>query len=123
MLRVEKPWGSELIWARSNRIAGKILTINAGERLSLQFHERKEEAIYVLSGQLTLVTRTAPEAEDERTLLSPGESFHVYPGDIHRFEASDGEVVLVEVSTPELEDVFRLEDDYDRGRGEKGIRR
>ncbi len=114
MKRVDKPWGHELIWANSKRIAGKILNIKKGHRLSLQYHEKKEEAIYVMSGILTLTTTDHKTGEQCEKLLKTGESHHIFPGDIHRFEAKDEDVVLVEVSTPELSDVVRIEDDYKR---------
>ncbi len=113
MKRVEKPWGHELIWANSDRIAGKVLSITKGHRLSLQYHEKKEEAIYVMSGNLYLTT-TNKSGDNIETVLTVGESYHIYPGDIHRFEAREDDVVLVEVSTPELKDVIRVEDDYKR---------
>ena len=112
--KIKKPWGYELIWANCNKFAGKILVIDAGQRLSRQYHLQKEEAIYVLNGTLTL---EIGQKENLKTiLLNPGESFHVRPGTIHRFCASDGRVELAEVSTPELDDVVRLEDDYDRSK-------
>ena len=110
--RVEKPWGHELIWAHTDRYAGKILVIEAGQRLSLQYHRQKEESIYVLSGRLRL------ELEDDSGALrlhelGPGEHFDVPVGRRHRFGA-DERVELVEVSSPELGDVVRLEDDFGR---------
>lgn len=111
--RVPKPWGHEHIWAETDRYAGKILTIRSGERLSLQFHRQKDESIYVLSGRLAL-TLENESGDLETHELGPGESRRIAPGRRHRFEAlSDTE--LIEVSTPELDDVVRLEDDYGRG--------
>lgn len=110
--RVEKPWGHEEIWAETPRYLGKILSINAGHRLSLQFHRVKDEAIYVLRGTLRLTL------EDDAGILQvldlgPGSSRRIAPGRKHRFEAvSDCE--LCEVSSPELDDVVRLQDDYGR---------
>jgi mannose-6-phosphate isomerase-like protein (cupin superfamily) len=109
---VPKPWGHELIWAVTGRYCGKLIAIDAGRRLSLQRHERKEESVYVLSGRLHLHL----EGDDGvvRVIeVGPGESWHIPPGRIHRFEAPEA-VELVEVSTPELDDVERLEDDYGR---------
>lgn len=110
--RIEKPWGYELIWAHSGRYVGKILHINAGAALSYQYHRVKEETIYVLSGVLTLHV-----SEDDRPPrvieLRQGEAFHITPGLRHRFEAK-AEVDLLEASTPELDDVVRLEDRYGR---------
>ncbi len=114
MKKIEKPWGYEVIWANSERIAGKVLYIRQGHRLSLQYHEKKEEAIYVMSGNLILTTTDSKTGKNVETSLSTGESHHIYPGDIHRFEARDSDVTLVEVSTPELSDVVRIEDDYKR---------
>lgn len=114
MKKVEKPWGHEIIWANSERIAGKVLFIKKGHRLSLQYHEKKEEAIYVMQGTLTLTKADSKTGEKVVTTLNVGESHHVYPGDVHRFEAKESDVTLVEVSTPELYDVIRIEDDYKR---------
>lgn len=114
MKKVDKPWGYEVIWANSDRIAGKMLYIKQGHRLSLQYHEKKEEAIYVVQGQLVLVTADKDTGKKTESFLNQGESYHIYPGDIHRFAARDSDVVLVEVSTSELNDVVRLEDDYKR---------
>ena len=110
--RVEKPWGYELIWAKTDRYVGKLLHIDAGHALSYQFHEIKEETIYVLSGVLHL--HVAEGDEDPRVVeLAPGEVFHIRPGLRHRFEAPEA-VELLEASTPELDDVVRLEDRYGR---------
>lgn len=111
---IDKPWGHEEIWAYTKRYAGKILHINKGKRLSLQFHEKKEETIYVLDGSLLVIYGDSEESLKE-TVLKPGESMHIYTGLIHRFCATEGsEVRVVEVSTPELDDVVRLSDDYGR---------
>ena len=110
--RVEKPWGYELIWAHCGRYLGKILHINAGCALSYQYHRVKEETIYVLSGVLTL--HVSEDDSPPRVLeLKVGEGFHITPGLRHRFEAK-GEVELLEASTPEIDDVVRLEDRYGR---------
>ena len=114
MEKVEKPWGYEVIWANSDRIAGKLLYIKKGHRLSLQYHEKKEEAIYVMQGNLTLITADSQTGKQVESILKEGSSHHVYPGDVHRFEARESDVTLVEVSTPELYDVVRIEDDYKR---------
>jgi len=113
MRRVEKPWGHEVIWAETDRYAGKLLHIEAGHALSLQYHERKAESIYVLAGRLHL--HHAPSIDEEVTVkvLETGTSFDIVPGTVHRFEAREN-VTLVEVSTPELDDVVRLEDRYGR---------
>ena len=110
--RVPKPWGHELIWAHTDRYVGKVLLIETGKRLSLQRHEIKDEAIYVLAGRL----RLSLEDEDgvvQTEELGPGDHRRVATGRIHRYEALE-RVELMEVSTPELDDVVRLEDDYGR---------
>ena len=107
--RVDKPWGYELRFARTDRYAGKVLFIQAGAQLSLQYHETKDEAFYVQSGTLELVL-----GKDQRVdTLKAGEARRIVPGTIHRFRAKT-DVLLFEVSTPELEDVVRLADDYGR---------
>ena len=110
--RVEKPWGHELIWALTDRYCGKVLVIEAGKRLSLQKHVAKDESIYVLSGRLLLYLED--DGGDVRQVeLGPGEARHVPTGRIHRYEALE-RTELFEVSTPELDDVVRLSDDYGR---------
>ena len=109
---VDKPWGHELIWARTDRYAGKILHVRAGEALSLQYHRVKEETIMVLSGRLQLIYFAEGDPPRSRELL-PREPFHITPGLRHRMIALEDTDVL-EVSTPELEDVVRLEDRYNR---------
>ena len=111
MKRVEKPWGHEVRFICTDRYAGKLLFIKAGAQLSLQYHEHKDETFYVQSGTLELVLGRGDEQRVER--LGPGESRHITPGTIHRFRAvTDCE--LFEVSTPELDDVVRIEDDFGR---------
>lgn len=112
MTRVDKPWGHEEIWAHTSKYVGKVLHIKAGHRLSQQFHRVKEETVRVLQGRLHL--ETGMGADSLSQALSPGEVFHVPPGTIHRFCATSEDVVLLEVSTPEIDDVVRLEDDYAR---------
>lgn len=112
---IEKPWGHEEIWAQTSRYAGKILFIKKGHRLSRQYHQVKEETIMVQEGVLTC--EEGPRAQGEsviRHTLLPGDVFHVRPGTIHRFCAEETDVRLVEVSTAEIQDVVRLEDDYRR---------
>jgi mannose-6-phosphate isomerase len=109
---VDKPWGHELIWARTDRYVGKILHVRAGEALSLQYHRVKDETIMVMSGRIQLVYFAEGEPPRSRE-LAPREPFHVTPGMRHRIIAiEDSE--LLEVSTTELEDVVRLEDRYGR---------
>ena len=110
--RVEKPWGYELIWAKTDRYVGKVIHIDAGQALSLQYHERKDETIHVLRGVLQFVV--GPSAEQLQTItMNEGESYHVTPGLVHRMVAVT-DVDILEASTPELTDVVRLEDRYGR---------
>jgi mannose-6-phosphate isomerase len=109
--KVEKPWGYELRFVRTDRYAGKFLFIRKGQQLSLQYHRRKDEAFFVQEGTLDLVLGEGSEQRSVR--LGPGESWHIPPGTIHRFRAVT-DVGLFEVSTPELDDVVRIEDDYGR---------
>lgn len=111
--RTEKPWGYELLWSETSHYAGKIIHIYAGKRLSLQYHHKKHESVLVLSGTLLL---HLGQGDDARVIeLHTGESADIAAGDIHRFEAyAEGDVEIVEVSTPYLDDVVRLEDDYNR---------
>jgi mannose-6-phosphate isomerase len=110
--RVDKPWGHELIWAHTDRYVGKVLVIEAGKRLSLQRHEVKDESILVTVGRLRLSLE-----DDDGTLrveeLVPGDHRHVRTGRLHRYEAIE-RTELMEVSTPELDDVVRIEDDFGR---------
>ena len=110
--RVDKPWGGELIWAQTERYVGKILTIEAGRRLSLQRHEVKDETIYVLAGRLRLTLEDDAGAIRIEE-LGPGDARRVATGRIHRYEAIE-RCEVIEVSTPELDDVVRLEDDFGR---------
>jgi mannose-6-phosphate isomerase len=110
--RVDKPWGHELIWALTDRYCGKVIVIETGRRLSLQYHEQKDEAILVMSGRLLLHI----DDDDGRMTtreLGAGDAAHVAVGRRHRFEAIE-RVELIEVSTPELSDVVRVEDDFGR---------
>jgi mannose-6-phosphate isomerase len=109
---VPKPWGEERVFAEESRYAGKLLLIRKGEALSLQYHDRKEETIHVLEGILGLFVERDGLRRDLR--LEAGESFHIEPGTRHRMEAPEVDCLLVEVSTPELDDVVRLEDRYGR---------
>ena len=111
--RIEKPWGHELLWARTDRYVGKLLVIEPGKRLSLHKHLEKDESIYVLAGPLFL--HLEDEAGEVRLReLGAGEHARIPTGRIHRFEARAQRVELMEVSTPELDDVVRIEDDYGR---------
>ena len=110
--RVEKPWGYELIWADTELYVGKILHVNAGESLSLQYHEEKDETIHVLSGAIRYFVGPAPETMVEHEMTA-GMSFRTTPGMVHRMIAiSDCDVL--EASTPHLDDIVRLGDRYGR---------
>jgi mannose-6-phosphate isomerase-like protein (cupin superfamily) len=111
MQKVDKPWGHEIRFVCTDRFAGKVLFIRAGSQLSLQYHERKDEAFLVQDGTLELVLGRGAGQRVER--LGPGEARRIAPGTIHRFRAIS-DCTLFEVSTPELDDVVRLEDDYGR---------
>ena len=110
--RLAKPWGYELIWARTERYVGKVLHVRRGESLSLQYHRVKDETIRVLSGRLSLEVGEA-ESAWQTVELGPGDGWHIPPGLRHRMIAIEDTDVL-EVSTPELDDVVRLEDRYGR---------
>jgi mannose-6-phosphate isomerase-like protein (cupin superfamily) len=109
--RVPKPWGHELVFAETERYAGKILHIEPGHRLSLQYHERKDESLYVLSGEVYLSVEVDGQMRELK--LGPGETYRIRPGMRHRMRA-EAVCEIVEVSTPELSDVVRLEDAYGR---------
>ena len=108
----KKPWGHEELWASTDGYVGKILFIKKGHRLSRQYHVVKEETIMVLEGMLYI---EIGENGEQQMYLPAGYTFHVEPKTVHRFCAVDQDVRLVEVSTPHLQDVVRLEDDYNRG--------
>ena len=110
--RVEKPWGYELVWARTERYVGKILHVKAGHVLSLQYHNRKDETMHVLLGELILRTQ-AGEILESRSFKA-GETAHIPAKLIHQIEAVVDSDVL-EASTPELDDLVRLQDRYGRG--------
>jgi mannose-6-phosphate isomerase len=110
--RVAKPWGYELIWAHADRYAGKILHIERGQALSYQYHRIRDETIHLVRGRLQLEVAAGDEPR-QSIILSPGESFHIRPGLRHRMTALETCEIL-EASTPELDDVVRLEDRYGR---------
>jgi mannose-6-phosphate isomerase len=110
--RVEKPWGWELVWATTEKYAGKLLFVRAGESLSLQLHEVKEESWLVREGRARLVLGTAEDALEEREIVA-GDTCHLLPGTIHRLTAIE-DTLVIEVSTPQLDDVVRLDDLYGR---------
>ena len=111
--RVEKPWGYELIWALTEEYAGKLLSVNAGHQLSLQFHKQKDESWYVLDGRAELEFAGAGEKTTSTEVVTPGAAFRITPGTVHRIRALEDTLVL-EVSTAHLDDVIRLEDVYGR---------
>ena len=111
--RVEKPWGYELVWALAERYCGKILFVEAGHALSLQFHNVKDESWYVQQGRAQLELGQPGEPDPTVEVVGPGAAFRLRPGTVHRLRALEDTVVL-EVSTPDLEDVVRLEDEYGR---------
>jgi mannose-6-phosphate isomerase len=110
--RVDKPWGYELLYALTDRYCGKVIFIRGGEELSLQFHREKDETLYVQSGRVEFEIGD-PGKPVDREVVGPGRAFHLQPGTVHRLCALEDTVVL-EVSTPELDDIVRLEDRYGR---------
>jgi mannose-6-phosphate isomerase-like protein (cupin superfamily) len=110
---VPKPWGHETIWAHTDRYVGKILHIKAGQALSVQYHERKDETVYLLTGEMNYWVQLEGETELRDVRLRQGEAFRITPGTVHYMEAVTDCDVL-EASTPELDDVVRLKDRYGR---------
>jgi mannose-6-phosphate isomerase len=110
--RVEKPWGYELIYATTDRYCGKLIFIRSGEQLSLQFHKAKDETIYIQSGRVALEIGE-PGKHLDTEVVGPGRAFRLVAGTVHRMRALEDATVL-EVSTPEIDDVVRLEDRYGR---------
>jgi mannose-6-phosphate isomerase-like protein (cupin superfamily) len=111
--KVEKPWGWELIWADTDLYVGKILWVRAGFSLSLQFHNEKDESWYVQSGKATVELGEVGQGSLNTEVIGEGASFHFIPGTVHRVTALEDTTIL-EVSTPHLDDVVRLEDAYGR---------
>ena len=111
MTRIEKPWGYELHWARTDRYVGKVLHVKAGHALSLQYHNQKDETIYLYAGRMLFEIER--DGALQRQEMRPGEAVHITPRTVHRMTAIEDCDVL-EVSTPELDDVVRLEDRYGR---------
>ena len=109
--RVEKPWGHEVIWAHTERYVGKLLHVKAGQALSLQYHQVKDETIHLQAGTLDLQVDEGAGMLTKR--LGVGESYHIKPLTKHRMVAVT-DCDILEVSTPELDDVVRLEDRYGR---------
>ena len=111
VVRVDKPWGYELLWARTAQYVGKIIHVNAGHALSLQYHHVKTETVYIASGRVRYEIK---DGDALRPLdLGPGDRLHIPAGTIHRVTAIE-DADIFEVSTPELDDVVRLEDRYGR---------
>ena len=111
--RVDKPWGYELIWALSEHYCGKLLFVRAGQALSLQFHREKDESWRLHSGRAEIELAPVGEAVTAKEVVGAGACFRLRPGTVHRIRAVDDTTIL-EVSTPHLEDVVRLEDSYGR---------
>jgi mannose-6-phosphate isomerase len=111
--KVEKPWGYELIWARTEIYVGKVLFVKAGHSLSLQFHREKDESWLVQSGRAKLELGEVGESILKEEVIAAGAAFHYVPGTVHRVTAIEDTTIL-EVSTPQLDDVVRLEDAYGR---------
>jgi mannose-6-phosphate isomerase-like protein (cupin superfamily) len=111
--KVDKPWGYELIWALTDDYCGKILFVKAGEALSLQFHREKDESWLIHAGRAQLEMGTPGDKMPNSEVVGPGAAFRMKPGTIHRVKALE-DTTIIEVSTPQLEDVVRLEDNYGR---------
>jgi mannose-6-phosphate isomerase-like protein (cupin superfamily) len=111
--RVEKPWGWELIWASTEHYVGKLLFVRAGHSLSLQFHNRKDESWYVHEGRAAVEMGVPGDPVAESGIVAPGAAFRIRPGTMHRVRALEDTLIL-EVSTPHLDDIVRLEDSYGR---------
>lgn len=109
--RIQKPWGYELVWARTDRYVGKIIHIEPGHLLSLQYHNRKDETIHVLSGEIIFRVKEGERLVERR--MRAGESHHIAPLTVHQMEAVTS-ADLLEASTPEMDDVVRLQDRYGR---------
>jgi mannose-6-phosphate isomerase len=111
--RVEKPWGYELIWAVTEQYCGKLLSVDGGHQLSLQFHREKDESWYVLEGRAEVELAAPGEKTMSTEVVTAGAAFRITPGTVHRIRALEDTLIL-EVSTPHLDDVVRLEDAYGR---------
>jgi mannose-6-phosphate isomerase-like protein (cupin superfamily) len=111
--RIDKPWGHELLWALADDYVGKVLFVRAGESLSLQFHRVKDESWFVQAGRAMVEVGAVGKAVLSREVVGPGAALHFAPGTVHRVRALEDTTIL-EVSTPHLDDVVRLEDRYGR---------
>jgi len=112
--KTEKPWGNELLYALTPQYAGKVISVNKGFRLSLQYHKEKDESMYLLQGKVKFSVQ-APDGKMSETIGQPGYCLHLPPLTTHRVEAIEDSIIL-EVSTPQLSDVVRLQDDFGRAR-------
>ena len=112
--KTEKPWGFELLFAHTPKYAGKVIFVRKGHRLSLQYHQKKDESIYVYEGKV-LIELEGSDGRMTSATFQPGQVVRIPPVTKHRIQAIE-DTTLLEVSTPELEDVTRLEDDYGRAR-------
>lgn len=112
--KTEKPWGNELLYALTPQYAGKVISVNKGFRLSLQYHKEKDESMYLLQGKVKFSVQ-APDGKMSETIGQPGYCLHLPPLTKHRVEAIEDSIIL-EVSTPQLSDVVRLQDDFGRAR-------
>jgi mannose-6-phosphate isomerase-like protein (cupin superfamily) len=111
--RIEKPWGWELLWAHADAYVGKLLFVRAGQSLSLQFHNAKDESWYVYEGRAQLEMGAPGDPIPASEVVGPGAAFRIRPGTVHRVGALEDTLIL-EVSTPHLDDIVRLEDRYGR---------
>lgn len=111
--RIDKPWGYELVWALTEQYCGKLLVVNAGHSLSLQFHREKDESWLVQAGRAKIELSNAGDAVLKEEVVGPGAAFRFVPGTVHRVTALEDTTIL-EVSTPQLDDIVRLEDSYGR---------
>ena len=110
---VAKPWGHETIWAHTDRYVGKILHVKAGEKLSIQYHEKKDETVHLLAGEMKYWVQLPGDTELRDQRLTAGQSFRITPRTIHAIEAIT-DIDVLEASTPELDDVVRIQDRYGR---------
>lgn len=110
--KTEKPWGFELLFAHTPKYAGKVIFVKKGHRFSLQYHEKKDETLYIYEGKALLEIEGSNERMTSK-VVQPGHGIRVLPCTRHRLEAIE-DTTFFEVSTPELEDVVRVEDDYGR---------
>ena len=111
--KIDKPWGHELLWALTDDYCGKLLFVRAGESLSLQFHREKDESWLVHSGRAQLDMAAPGEKVPQSEVVGPGAAFRIRPGTVHRVTALE-DTTIIEVSTPQVDDVVRLEDRYGR---------